>query len=88
MTLVEDYSSEALAEVYALLQDRARRMGEFQISDSSLNKVIMEHFGISIWEAYRVRQYVTDYLQGKGILEAWEHKRNCGTVYTVVMHND
>lgn len=75
MTLVEDFSSEAVATIVDLLEERLRRCGgKCHITSSGITRIISERFGLEAREASRLMIYVVGYLEGLSILQLWDRK--------------
>lgn len=83
MTLVEDYSREAVAEVLAILRENHRRMGEFQVTSKAINKIITERFGLP--HISGLGSHVVGALVKRGILKFWDRRSGKGmtTIYQV-----
>lgn len=75
MSLIEDYSREAVAEVLAVFKETARRMGEFQTTKKKVGQIIESRFGLSrLGAGRRLIKHVVDVLLARGVLELWDTK--------------
>ncbi len=83
VTVVEDYSLEALACIVDILQERTRRIGACQISSSTIRRILTERFGFSNQvRARSLTKFVIDFFVKQGSLVLWDSKPKC-TIYNV-----
>ena len=86
LTVVEDFSSEALACIVDILRERTRRIGQCQITSRAISKILVERFGFSSHvRARSLTKFVIDFLVKQGSLVLWDSKPNC-TIYEVIVN--
>lgn len=92
MTLVQQeiqtQKKEAVAEVLSFLRKSHQRMGEFQVTSTTIDGIISSHFGFSLClvSGRKLIRQVVDVLIERGILEVWDtniRKKNKLVVYQV-----
>ena len=84
MTVLEDYSVEALACICNILADRVKRSGECLISNKAITRILIERFGLSYGSIRYLAKYVIDFLVREGKLLLWDSKPRAD-VYKVIL---
>ena len=86
MTLVEDYSTEAVACITDILQSRVRRIGASHITSRVVSKIITERFGLNYGSVRFLTAYVIGLLVHQDKLRLWDSKPGTD-VYKLVVEN-
>ena len=89
MTLLEDYSHVAVIEMLSVLRKMSEHCGpEFQITSKTINKTLVERFGITYQGPGRkLLLHVVDVLLERGVLELWDMKQNAQSSLAIYQVN-
>jgi hypothetical protein len=89
VSLIEDYSHVAVVEMLSVLRKMREHCGpEFQITSKTINKTLVERFGITYQGAGRkLFRHVVDVLLGREILTIWDVRTRNKTNLTIYQVN-